>query len=76
MITFGPGLVLLLTIKNTIFEKICRKRYAFMVLTLSGLKIILILLKEVTVFYVQNFIIKIRVLGFKKPIQSIFSKFY
>lgn len=76
LVTFSPGFLLLSRIKNTILKKIRCKRYVSVVFGPSGLKIVFILLTEVIALYVQIFIIEVRVPGFERSIQSIFSRFY
>lgn len=74
-IVFTPSFILLLTIEDTIFQKNCRKKYAFMCLRVGGLKVILALLTKIVVFFVRNAIIKVRVSVLDRSIWSVFLRF-
>ena len=65
---FSLSLVIQLTIKNVVFKKDNCKKYIFVVFSLSDLKMIFILLIEVIIFYMQIYIIEIRILGFERLI--------
>lgn len=56
-----------------IFEELYSKRYVFVPLRSNNLKMVLALLIEVIVFYVQVTIVKIGVPGFKKFIKIVSS---
>ena len=56
-----------------ILQKPYSKRYAFVTLRSSNLKIVLILLAEVIALYMQMTIVEIGVPGFEKPIKFVSS---
>ena len=65
---FNPVFILLLAIKDYIFEKKDYKRYTFMALYSSCLKIVLVLLIKVITLYIRVFIIQVQVFYLEKRI--------
>ena len=68
IVIFNLGFVLLPTEINSILEKQSCKRDIFVAYGSSHVEIILILLREVIVLYMQAFIVKVRVLSLEKAI--------
>lgn len=64
MVIFGPSLVVLLVIKNRVLQEGCYKKYAFMALSLSNLKIVSVLPTKIIIFCIQIAIIGVGVSDF------------
>lgn len=74
MVMFGPSFMLLPSIENVMFQESFCKKYEFVALSPSSLKIVLTLLTNVITIHLQNAIIEVRVLDFEKLVCGIFSR--
>ena len=66
------GFMQLPLIKDAVFQESYSKKHVFMTQGSGNQKIVLALLTEIVAFHMQ---IAIGILGFKRPIQAIFSSF-
>ncbi len=71
MVAIHPGLVLLPTIENTVFQESCYKKYAFVSLCSRSFKIVFISLTKVVVLDMRVIIVQVGILRFDRSIRII-----
>lgn len=71
---FIPSFILLPPIENAVFQKSFCKKYVFVSLIFSTLKIVFALQTKLITFHVKIDIIEVRVLKLKIPVREIFSR--